>query len=29
LVLLETGQHNPVAYAPAVIQAIDWLKQYE
>ena len=29
LVLLETGEHSPVAYAPAVIQAIDWLRKYE
>ena len=29
ITLLEKGEHEPAAYSPAVIQAIDWLKQYE
>jgi len=29
LVLLEKGVHSPVAYAPSVIEAINWLKKYE
>ncbi len=29
MTLLETGGHEPAAYSPSVIQAIDWLKQYE
>ena len=29
LVLLEEGLHSPIAYAPSVIEAINWLKKYE
>ncbi len=29
LVLLETGKHSPQDYAPAVVNALGWLKQYE
>ena len=29
LVLLEKGVHSPIAYAPSVIEAINWLKKYE
>ena len=29
LVLLETGKHSPQDYAPAVVDALGWLKQYE
>ena len=29
IILLEKGLHSPVAYAPAVIEAINWLKKFE
>ncbi|MEC9006639.1 MAG: prolyl oligopeptidase family serine peptidase [Candidatus Neomarinimicrobiota bacterium] len=29
LVLLEKGKHSPQDYAPAVVEALEWLKQYE
>jgi len=29
LVLLEKGKHSPQDYAPAVVDALEWLKQYE
>ena len=29
IILLEKGLHLPVAYAPAVIEAINWLKKFE
>ena len=29
LQLLETGRHSPVDYAPGIISALDWLKQYD
>ena len=29
LQLLETGSHSPVEYAPGIISALDWLKQYD
>ena len=29
LVLLEAGKHRPQDYAPAVVDALGWLKQYE